>query len=78
MADDRKPSLTCAYCGVAYWPRQVWQHALCKTASVVANTAAVAEPVGKVANSKTGKYADREKRRAYMRNYMARKRMAGG
>lgn len=42
--------------------------------SVANKTKAVANSIGSVANKKYGRYKDIEKRKAYMREYMKRKR----
>ncbi len=65
--------LICDACGQRYWPAQTWIHAKC----LVANAPMVANKSnGLVANSRHGKYADADKRRKYMREYM-RTRRAG-
>lgn len=58
-------------CGAQFWfPGERWQHKGCMANSDVAN----AEPVADVANGSTYRYRDMEKRRAYQREYMRRRR----
>ena len=62
-------------CGKAYWPKQSWMHeghVVANTAPVVVNSMANDEP--DVANTSTYKYRDAEKRRAYQRELMRKRR----
>lgn len=85
MAQKVADKVVCEGCGVSYFPALAWKHAGCVVANepvVVANRAdLVANESPVVANTevelvanKHGVYADRQKRREYMRQYMARKR----
>ena len=59
-------------CGKRYWPNQKWMHQECVANSDVANTT-VANNVANASN-KTYRYRDAEKRRAYQREYMRKRR----
>ena len=69
----------CPVCGKSAWPSQQWLHKECgivvltvanKPEGVVANAAEVTHPVA----NRHGKYADTEKRKAYMRDLMRKRR----
>lgn len=75
----------CEGCGEWYFPALAWKHGVCVVANkpvVVANRVdLVANESPVVANTevelvanKHGVYADRQKRREYMRQYMAKRR----
>jgi hypothetical protein len=75
--------ITCV-CGQKYWPSQKWIHEKCvsqlvsqTTSNTMANTATnnVANASNESNTSNTYKYRDAEKRRAYQREYMRRKRL---
>jgi hypothetical protein len=83
MRTDDK--VECAGCGVRHFRGLSWAHTKCLVAnrvdsvanesSVVANKpAVVANSEGEVVANKKGKYRDAEKRRGYMKAYMARRR----
>lgn len=65
---------TCAGCGRAYWPLQEWQHKACMVANTSDISDVVANSTMPVVANKHGRYADTNKRRAYMREYMAKRR----
>lgn len=76
MRTDDK--IECEGCGKRYYPAQGWAHKDCVVANrvdLVANKSPVVanKPDELVAN-RHGKYRDPEKRRGYMKAYMARKR----
>lgn len=71
----------CPVCGRSAWPAQAWQHKNCTAQRippevVVANAPEIAVTNEKVVANRHGQYADKEKRREYMRNYMAKRRAA--
>lgn len=62
--ESQKMDRLCNGCGKAYWFKQQWMHDKC----VVVHAA---KPTG---SSRHGKYADPEKRKAYRKEWMRKKR----
>lgn len=67
-------------CGKAYYPSQAWIHDGRNPDCMVANAVEMVDNTPRllVANSKHGKYRDIDKRRDYMRSYMAKRRSSTG
>lgn len=70
-------------CGVRYFPAQAWAHRGCVANAIanakapVDNAAASLELQPVVKTERYGKYADGEKRKAYMRELMRKRRAEG-
>jgi hypothetical protein len=67
--------ITCT-CGEKYWPSQKWIHEKCvsHTASNTMANEATNNVANEASESNTYKYRDPEKRRAYQREYMRKRR----